>query len=51
MERILAKYLMSSVGSSTDPLQFAYRRNRGTDDAVNYDEFCNLSFTKFKFIR
>ncbi len=34
MERILAKYLMSSVGSSTDPLQFAYRRNRGTDDAV-----------------
>ncbi len=34
MERILAKYLMSSAGSSTDPLQFAYRRNRGTDDAV-----------------
>lgn len=34
MERILVKYLMSSVGLSIDPLQFAYRLNRGTDDAV-----------------
>ncbi len=34
MERILAKHLMSSVGSSIDSFQFAYRRNRGTDDAM-----------------
>ncbi len=34
MERVLASYLTSCVASTLDPLQFAYKSNRGTDDAV-----------------
>lgn len=34
MERIIVKNLMSSVRLRCDPLQFAYKWKRGTDDAV-----------------
>lgn len=34
MERVLVDLLTSQVTSVIDPLQFAYRSNRGTDDAV-----------------
>ncbi len=34
MKRVLASYLTSSVSSKQDPLQFVYKRNRDTDDAV-----------------
>ena len=34
IDRVLAGYLTTSVHSMLDPLQFAYRSDRGTDDAV-----------------
>ena len=33
MERMVAKELISMVGESLDPLQFAYRARRGVEDA------------------
>ena len=34
LEKLVLKKLMSQVGKHLDPLQFAYRKNRGVDDAV-----------------
>lgn len=34
MERVVSTHLMSSVGNQLDPLQFAYRSHRGTEDAT-----------------
>jgi hypothetical protein len=33
MEKIVLRHLIEVTGESLDPLQFAYRQNRGTDDA------------------
>ena len=34
MERVVSTHLMSSVENQLDPLQFAYRPHRGTEDAA-----------------
>ncbi len=34
-ERLLKKYICSSIPATLDPLQFAYRPNRSTDDAIS----------------
>lgn len=34
MERVLVNPLTTSVSTVMDPFQFAYKRNRGTDDAL-----------------
>lgn len=34
MERVLTRHIWNSVVKDLDPLQFAYRGKRGTDDAV-----------------
>ncbi len=33
-ERLLKKHICSSIPATLDPLQFAYRLNRSTDDAI-----------------
>ncbi len=33
-ERLLKKHICSSIPATLDPLQFAYRPNRSTDDAI-----------------
>ncbi len=33
-ERLLKNYICSSIPVTLDPLQFAYRPNRSTDDAI-----------------
>ncbi|XP_062844896.1 uncharacterized protein LOC134303416 [Trichomycterus rosablanca] len=35
-ERIIRDFITSSLPDSMDPLQFAYRHNRSTDDAITY---------------
>ena len=35
MERLVLAHLKSTTDPVLDPLQFAYRANRSTDDAVN----------------
>ncbi len=39
MERVLADTLTTTLASRLDPLQFAYKSNRGTDDAIDTDRF------------
>ncbi len=34
-ERLLKKHICSSILATLDPLQFAYRPNRSTDDAIS----------------
>ncbi len=34
-ERLLKKHICSSIPATLDPLQFAYRPNRSTDDAIS----------------
>ncbi len=34
-ERLLKKHICSSIPTTLDPLQFAYRPNRSTDDAIS----------------
>lgn len=34
MKRVLANHLTSTVASRLDPLQFAFKSDRGTDDTV-----------------
>ena len=34
LERLILKHLLSQAGSFIDPFQFAYRQNRGVEDAV-----------------
>ena len=34
-ERIIMSHIKKTIPDTLDPLQFAYRRNRSTDDAVN----------------
>ncbi len=34
-ERLLKKHVCSSIPATLDPLQFAYRPNRSTDDAIS----------------
>ncbi len=34
-ERLLKKHIFSSIPATLDPLQFAYRPNRSTDDAIS----------------
>ncbi len=34
-ERLLKKHICSSISATLDPLQFAYRPNRSTDDAIS----------------
>ncbi|XP_036379700.1 arrestin-C-like [Megalops cyprinoides] len=37
MERVLGSHLTSTVATMLDPLQFAYKSDRGTDDASTYN--------------
>ncbi|KAF7642749.1 hypothetical protein LDENG_00251570 [Lucifuga dentata] len=34
MERVIAKHLLTPLADCLDPLQFAYKTGRGTDDAA-----------------
>ncbi len=34
-ERLLKKHIFTSIPATLDPLQFAYRPNRSTDDAIS----------------
>ncbi len=42
-ERLLKKHICSSIPATLDPLQFAYRPNRSTDDAIS--QILHLSLT------
>ncbi len=42
-ERLLKKHICSSIPATLDPLQFAYRPNRSTDDAIS--QVLHSSFT------
>ncbi len=35
-ERLVKNYICSSIPDTLDPLQFAYRPNRSTDDAISH---------------
>ena len=56
-ERIVLRYLLTFTASHSDPFQFAYRPNRGTDDAILtllHNAFMHLnktgSFVRILFI-
>ncbi len=42
-ERLLKKHICSSIPVTLDPLQFAYRPNRSTDDAISQVLHSSLS--------
>ncbi len=42
-ERLLNKHICSSIPATLDPLQFAYRPNRSTDDAISHVLHSSLS--------
>ncbi len=42
-ERLLKKHICSSIPATLDPLQFAYRQNRSTDDAISQVLHSSLS--------
>nr|XP_055074620.1 uncharacterized protein LOC129454148 [Misgurnus anguillicaudatus] len=52
-ERLVKRHIHSSLSASLDPLQFAYRSNRTTDDAISYTLHSALSHldTKDAYIR
>ncbi len=35
-ERLVKNYICSAIPDTLDPLQFAYRPNRSTDDAISH---------------
>ncbi len=50
-ERLLKKHICSSIPVTLDPLQFAYRPNRSTDDAISqvlhYGNYVRLLFIDY----
>ncbi len=42
-ERLLKKHICSSIPATLDPLQFAYRPNRSTDDAISQELHSSLT--------
>ncbi len=42
-ERLLKNHICSSIPATLDPLQFAYRQNRSTDDAISRVLYSSLS--------
>ncbi len=42
-ERLLKNHICSSVPATSDPLQFAYRPNRATDDAISQVQHSSLT--------
>ncbi len=42
-ERLLKNHICSSIPVTLDPLQFAYRPNRSTDDAISHDLHSSLT--------
>ncbi len=47
-ERLLKKHICSSIPATLDPLQFAYRPNRSTDDAISQVLHSSLTHTDSK---
>ncbi len=47
-ERLLKNYICSSIPATLDPLQFAYRPNRSTDDAISQVLHSSLTHTDSK---
>ncbi len=50
-ERLLKKHICSSIPATLDPLQFAYRPNRSTDDAISQVLHSSLSHIDSKNVR
>ncbi len=53
-ERLLKKHICSSILAPLDPLQFAYRPNRSTDDAISqvlHSSFTHIDSTNSNYVR
>ncbi len=53
-ERLLKKHICSSIPVTLDPLQFAYRPNRSTDDAISqvlYSSLIHIDSTNGNYVR
>ncbi len=48
-ERLLKKHICSSIPATLDPLQFAYRPNRSTDDAISQVLHSSLTHIDSKY--
>ncbi len=53
-ERLLKKHICSSIPATLDPLQFAYRPNRSTDDAISqilHSSLTHIDSKNGKYVR
>ncbi len=53
-ERLLKKHICSSIPATLDPLQFAYRPNRSTDDAISqvlHSSFTHIASKNGNYVR
>ncbi len=53
-ERLLKKHICSSIPATLDPLQFAYRSNRSTDDAISqvlHSSLTHIDSTNGNYVR
>ncbi len=53
-ERLLKKHICSSIPATLDPLQFAYRPNRSTDDAISqvlHSSLTHIDSMNGKYVR
>ncbi len=53
-ERLLKKHIFSSIPATLDPLQFAYRPNRSTDDAISqvlHSSLTHIDSTNGNYVR
>ncbi len=53
-ERLLKKHICSSIPATLDPLQFAYRPNRSTDDAISqvlHSSLSHIDSTNGNYVR
>ncbi len=53
-ERLLKKHICSSIPATLDPLQFAYRPNRSTDDAISqvlHSSLTHIDSTNGNYVR
>ncbi len=53
-ERLLKKHIFSSIPVTLDPLQFAYRPNRSTDDAISqvlHSSLAHIDSTNGNYVR
>ncbi len=53
-ERLLKKHICSSIPVTSDPLQFAYRPNRSTDDAISqvlHSSLTHIDSTNGNYVR